>query len=139
MTIGAAVEFRGGMIVTQAKLAENVRSAAQDARRRAMSFTGGHGKDALPMAVVKAFDETVRGHVERDPRIEDERDNVLIAAVKLAESQPEDAQDGVQPMLQVLLDAIDQLERVTLKEGIVNRKAAAAGLGTALQRLAPRQ
>lgn len=139
MNVGAAVGVRGGMIVTQAKLAENVRFAAQDARRRAMSFTGAHGKDALPMAVVKAFDETVRGHVERNPRIEDERDNVLIAAVKLAESQPEDAQDGVQPMLQVLLDAIDRLERVTLTEGIVNRKAAAAGLGTALQRLAPRK
>lgn len=125
--------------MTEAKLAENVRSAAQDARLKAMSFMVGKGKDDLPMSVVKAYDERVRVHVERDPRIEDERDNVLIAAVKLAEAQPEDARDGLQPMLQVLLDAIDQLERVALTEGIVNRKAAAAGLGTALQRVTPRK
>ncbi|KQP54993.1 MULTISPECIES: hypothetical protein [unclassified Methylobacterium] len=120
----------------EAELARMVRQAAADARRRAMGFPGSTSGDDLPWAVTKAFDDSVRGHVERDPGIEDERDGVLVAAVDLAESDPEDG-DEMHPMLRKLLDAIDSLERVTLSRGVVNRKAAAAGYGTAGQRLAP--
>ena len=82
--------------------------------------------------VVKRFDEDVRGHVERDPRIEDERDRVLIAAVTLAET----ASDEVEPPeRERLVKAINDLEWVTLSRGIANRAAAVLGYGEAGARL----
>lgn len=116
-----------------AKLADAVRQAAADARRAAHGFSEGKDGDALPWAVTAAFDALVRGHVERDPRIEDGRDGVLIAAVGLAEARPEE--DADEAALDGLLHAIDGLERTTLAHGVVNRRAAAAGLGTAGQRI----
>ena len=104
--------------------------AAASARRRAAAFAGPAGKDALPFALVEAFDAQIRGHVERDPRIEDERDRVLIAAVKLAETPPGEA-EAVEAARRHLEDAIDYLEQAVLRCGVVNRAGARAGLGAA--------
>lgn len=138
-----------GKTVMETTLADLVRQAAHDARDRAAAFSGGAGRDDLPWAVTRAFDAWVRGHVERDPRIEDERDRVLIAAVNLAEARPqrsaeddsadEDAPDDVRAFLRALIEAIDGLEWVTLSQGIVNRRAAAARLGVAGRRVVPLQ
>lgn len=116
------------------KLAQEVRLAAAYARRRAEKYSG-IGGDALPLAVIKAFDDTVRGHLERDPRIEDERDRVLITAVSLAEARPEDGTVAIQRWRERLVDAIDGLECVTLALGVVNRRGAAAGLGDVGEKL----
>lgn len=103
---------------------------AEAGRRRATAFAGPAGRDALPFAVVEAFDAEIRGRVERDPRIEDERDRVLIAAVKLAETPPEE-DAAVEAARAHLLDAIDYLEQAVLRLGVVNRAGAKAGLGAA--------
>ena len=112
-------------------LADHLARAAEEGRRRARSFPGRIGRDALPFAVLEAFDADVRGHLERDGRIEDERDRVLIAAVKLAETPPEEGDAAVEQARAGLIDALDFLEQAVLRLGIVNRRAAKAGLGTA--------
>ena len=111
------------------KLAEEVARAATAARRRAMAFNGPAGGDDLPWAVIAAFDAEVRGHVERDRRIEEERDRVLIAAVDLAETRPEDGAAAIAAARTHLVDAIDYLEQAVLRFGIVNAQAARQGLG----------
>lgn len=116
-----------------AKLAEIVGAAAEQARRRARSFPKGMGKDALPWAVIEAFDADVRGHVERDPRIEGERDRVLIASVDFAETPPEEGEEAVEAARKALIDAIDYLEQAVLRLGIVNRQGAKRGYGDAGQ------
>ncbi len=50
---------------------------------------GAVAKDDLPWRVIAGFDADIRGHIERDRRIEDERDRVLMASVTLAEVPPE--------------------------------------------------
>lgn len=112
-------------------LADHLARAADQGRSRARGFPGRIGRDALPFSVLEAFDTDVRGHVERDRRIEDERDRVLIAAVKLAETPPEEGEQSVEEARAGLLDALDDLEQAVLRLGIVNRRAAKAGLGTA--------
>ncbi|AWN36900.1 hypothetical protein [Methylobacterium radiodurans] len=112
-------------------LADHLARAADEGRRRARGFPGRIGRDALPFAVLEAFDAEIRGHVERDRRIEDERDRVLIAAVKLAETPPEEGDEAVERARAGLIDALDYLEQAVLRLGIVNRRAAKAGLGTA--------
>ncbi|ACL61515.1 hypothetical protein [Methylobacterium nodulans] len=119
----------------EAKLVSLIRRAAASARSRAHAHPGVLQPDELPWAVIRAWDEDVRGHVERDPRIEDARDRVLITAVDFAETPPETEPERVGPARDRLLDAIDGLERTTLRCGIVNRKAAALGYGEAGQRL----
>ncbi|SFU90843.1 hypothetical protein SAMN02799631_03083 [Methylobacterium sp. 174MFSha1.1] len=116
-----------------AKLVELVREAAARARLVARGYPSGCSAEALPWAVIKRFDEDVRGHVERDPRIEDGRDQVLIAAVNLAEAAPDDEAEA--PERERLVKAINDLEWVTLSRGIVNRAAAASGHGAAGDRL----
>ncbi|MDP4023591.1 hypothetical protein Q8W71_13210 [Methylobacterium sp. NEAU 140] len=101
-------------------LADRVAEAAGTARRRAEAFPGSVSKDALPWAVIEAFDADVRGRVARDARIEDERDRVLIAAVKLAETPPDEA-DAVAAARRHLVDAIDYLEQAVLRFGGVGR------------------
>lgn len=108
--------------------------AAASARRRAAAFAGPAGKDALPFAVVEAYDAGIRGHVERDPRLEDERDRVLIAAVRLAETPPGEA-EAVEAARAGLVDAIDYLEQAVLRFGVVSRAGAKAGLGAAGERI----
>jgi len=78
-----------------AELADHVRAAAAAARRHALAFRAPVDKDALPWSVIEAFDAKVRGHVERDRRIEEERDRVLIAAVNLAETPGEEGEGAV--------------------------------------------
>lgn len=112
----------------EAKLAELVRRAAETARRRASSHPKSIGRDELPWAVIEAFDADVRGHVERDRRIEEERDRVLIAAVKFAEAHGDEPED-VDLARAHLVDAIDYLEQAVLRFGIVNRAAAKLGFG----------
>ncbi|KQP51628.1 hypothetical protein [Methylobacterium sp. Leaf106] len=119
-----------------AKLADIVRAAATQARRKARAFDASSSKDALPWAVVEAFDADVRGHVERDRRIEEERDRVLIAAVNLAETPPEDGDETVGAARDALIDAIDYLEQAVLRFGSVNRQGARLGYGETGQRVA---
>ncbi|SEO52037.1 hypothetical protein SAMN04487843_10231 [Methylobacterium sp. ap11] len=120
-----------------ATLVALVREAAAGARAIARAYPEGCSAEALPWAVVKRFDEDVRGHVERDPRIEDGRDRVLIAAVTLAEAAfgkaaPDEADA---PAREALVKAINDLEWVTVSRGIANRAAAALGYGEAGTRL----
>ncbi|KMO40619.1 hypothetical protein VQ03_13970 [Methylobacterium tarhaniae] len=115
-----------------AKLVELVREAAAEARLVARSYPSGCSADALPWAVIKRFDDDVRGRVERDPRIEDGRDQVLIAAVTLAEAAPDEDRA---PERERLVKAINDLEWVTVSRGIANRAAAALGYGEAGGRL----
>lgn len=116
-----------------AKLADIVRAAAAQARRKARAFDASSSKDALPWAVVEAFDAEVRGNVERDRRIEEERDRVLIAAVNLAETPPDEGEEAVEAARSALIDAIDYLEQAVLRFGIVNRQGARLGYGEAGQ------
>lgn len=97
------------------------------ARRHALNFPGGTKKDDLPWAVIAVFDADLRGNVERDRRIEEERDRVLIAAVKLAET-PLDAVDEMAAARAHLIDAIDYLEQAVLRFGAVNRQGMRLGL-----------
>lgn len=112
-----------------ARLADSLRQAATLARRRAANFVGPAGGDDLPWAVIAAFDADIRGSVERDRQIEDERDRVLIAAVKLADARPEDdrAQTAARDHL---VAAIDYLEQAVLRFGIISRHGAKRGFGT---------
>ncbi|MDR7039310.1 MULTISPECIES: hypothetical protein [Methylobacterium] len=119
------------------RLADAMRQAAAEGRARARAFSGGSGRDDLPFAVIAAFDARIRGQVERDPRIEDERDRVLIAAVKLAETPPDDEPDAFASARAGLLAVIDDLEQVTLRHGIVSARGARAGGGTPGERLTP--
>lgn len=112
-------------------LAQTVRRAAVEARRRALAFPASVSGDDLPWAVIEAFDADIRGHVERDRRIEGERDRVLIAAVNLGETRAEDGPDAVEAARAALVDAIDYLEQAVLRFGIVNAAAARHGLGAA--------
>ena len=115
-------------------LADVVARAAETARRHALRFPGALAKDRLPWAVIEAYDADVRGHLERDPRIEDERDRVLIAAVKLAETPPDEA-DEIDAARAGLVDAIDYLEQAVLRFGFANRQAVKLGLGEAGRRV----
>jgi len=113
------------------ELVNVVRRAADHARRKAAAFPGSVSGDDLPWAVIEAFDADVRGHVERDRRIEEERDRVLITAVGLAETRPEeDGAAAVEAARNSLVEAIDYLEQAVLRFGIVNAAAARSGLGT---------
>lgn len=120
----------------ETRAAQALARAAEAGRRLAAAFAGPAGRDALPFAVVETFDAEIRGRVERDPRIEDERDRVLITAVKLAETPPEEG-EAVEAARAHLLDAIDYLEQAVLRLGVVNRAGAKAGLGTAGGRIGP--
>jgi len=112
-------------------LADLVRGAAGEARRLAAAFPARGRKDDFPWAVIAAFDADVRGHVERDRRIEDERDRVLIASVTLAETSGDaDAEEWDRARRQ-LVRAVDYLEETVLRFGIVNREAAKRGYGAA--------
>lgn len=115
-------------------LADLVARAAATARRHAQRFPGVIAKDRLPWVVIEAYDADVRGHLERDPRIEDERDRVLIAAVKLAET-PLDEEDEIDTARAGLVDAIDYLEQAVLRFGLANRQAVKLGLGEAGRRV----
>lgn len=123
---------------TETALAQTVRRAAAAARRRAAAFPASVSGDDLPWAVIEAFDADVRGHVERDRRIEGERDRVLIAAVGLAEARAEDGPDAVEAARTGLIDAIDYLEQAVLRFGVVNSVAARHGLGAAGRPVAAR-
>ena len=112
------------MDVTRADI---LRQVIAQARRRAMAFPGSVSGDALPWAVVEAFDAEIRGHVERD--------RVLIAAVGLAETRPEDEPAAIEAARAHLHDAIDYLEQAVLRFGIVNRRGAQRGLGEPGQRV----
>ena len=102
---------------------------------RPRAFDGSSSKDALPWAVIEAFDADVRGHVERDRRIEEERDRVLIAAVNFAETPVEDGEEAVGAARDALIDAIDYLEQAVLRFGSVNRQGAKLGYGETGQRV----
>ncbi|SFL26210.1 hypothetical protein [Methylobacterium pseudosasicola] len=112
-----------------AELADHVRAAAAAARRHALAFRAPVNKDALPWSVIEAFDAKVRGHVERDRRIEEERDRVLIAAVNLAETPVEEGEDVIAAARAHLVEAIDFLEQAVLRFGLVNRQGAKLGHG----------
>ncbi|MCJ2055244.1 hypothetical protein MKL09_01610 [Methylobacterium sp. J-048] len=112
-----------------AELANHVRAAAAAARRHALAFRAPVDKDALPWSMIEAFDAKVRGHVERDRRIEEERDRVLIAAVNLAETPVEEGEDATAAARTHLVDAIDFLEQAVLRFGLVNRQGAKLGHG----------
>jgi hypothetical protein len=116
---------------SETALAHTLRRAASRARRLAAAFPASVSGDDLPWAVIEAFDADVRGHVERDRRIEGERDRVLIAAVGLAETRTEDGPNAVEAARAGLDDAIDYLEQAVLRFGIVNALAARHGLGAA--------
>jgi hypothetical protein len=120
---------------SEAKLADQVRRAADVARRLTLAYPRGSRRDDFPFAVVAAFDAEIRGRVERDRRIEDERDQVLIAAVNFAETPPDDEPEAVEPARRALVAAIDYLEEATLRFGIVNREGARLGYGEAGQRV----
>lgn len=121
-----------------ASLEDLVRGAAVEARRLAAAFPGTGRKDDFPWAVIAAFDADVRGHVERDRRIEDERDRVLIASVTLAETPGDaDAEEWDQARRN-LVRAVDYLEEAVLRFGIVNRAAAKRGHGTRGDPVSPR-
>lgn len=92
-------------------------------------------RDELPWKVIEAFDANVRGHVERDRQIENERDRVLIAAVKLAEVRPGTEPTDIDEVRQELIAAIDYLEQAVLRFGIVNRAADNLGYGVAGNRV----
>ncbi|MCJ2045974.1 hypothetical protein MKK58_15735 [Methylobacterium sp. J-078] len=124
--------------LAEAKLAELVRNAAERGRRLALAYPSGTRRDDFPFAVLAAFDADVRGRVERDRRIEDERDRVLIAAVNFAETLPEDEPEAVEPARRALIAAIDYLEQAVLRFGIVNRAGARLGYGEAGQRVGSR-
>lgn len=109
-------------------LADRIGDAVAQARRRAQGFPGSVGKDDLPWAVIAAFDSDIRGNVARDRRIEDERDRVLIAAVKLAET-PGDEPEEVVAAREHLSEALDFLEQAVLRFGVVNRQGIKAGIG----------
>ncbi|SDO12820.1 hypothetical protein SAMN05216360_11537 [Methylobacterium phyllostachyos] len=113
-----------------AGLADHLRAAGVTARRHALAFRAPAGKDALPWSVIEAFDAKIRGHVERDPRIEDERDRVLIAAVKLAETPVEEGEDTIAAARAHLIGAIDYLEQAVMRFGRVNRQGAKLGYGS---------
>ncbi len=112
-------------------LEDLVRGAAAEARRLAVAFPAAGRKDDLPWAVIAAFDADVRGHVERDRRIEDERDRVLIASVTLAETPAEAEAEEWDRARRHLVRAVDYLEETVLRFGIVNRLAAKRGHGAA--------
>ena len=112
-------------------LAELVRNAAAKARRVAAAYPRSGTRDGLPWAVIEAFDADVRGHVERDRQIENERDRVLIAAVRLADIGPDDDPRAQDEAREELIDAVDYLEQAVLRFGIVNRAAGKLGYGTA--------
>ncbi len=112
-------------------LADLMRGAAAEARRLVAAHPAGGRKDDLPWAVIAAFDTDVRGHVERDRRIEDERDRVLIASVTLAETPGDAEEDERDRARRGLIRAIDYLEEAVLRFGIVNRAAAKRGYGAA--------
>ncbi len=116
------------------KLVDLVRSAAGKGRRLAAAYPGSAKKDDLPWRVIEPFDADVRGQVERDRRIEDERDRVLIAAVGLAEADDRDA-DAVEAARRHLVAAIDYLEQAVLRFGRVNQAAARLGYGDAGDRV----
>jgi hypothetical protein len=118
------------------RLADRVSRAGEAARDHARAHPGPLGADDLPWAVVRAWDTDVRCHVERDPRLEDGRDRVLIAAVTFAEAAHHDGPDRAEPARARLLMAIDELERVTLLLGRANHRAAQAGYGEAGQPIA---
>lgn len=111
------------------KLADLVGRAAEAARAHVRDHPASLGPDDLPWAVVQAWDADVRGHVARDPRLEDGRDRVLIAAVDFAEAAHHDGPDRAEPARGRLLAAIDDLERLTLRLGRVNHRAAQLGYG----------
>ena len=113
---------------TEAKLADQVRRAADLARRLTLAYPRGSRRDDFPFAVVAAFDADIRGRVERD--------RVLIAAVNFAETPPDDEPEAVEPARSALVAAIDYLEEATLRFGIVNREGARLGYGEAGQRVA---
>ncbi|TFZ61351.1 hypothetical protein E4V01_01760 [Methylorubrum sp. Q1] len=112
-------------------LADLVRGASAEARRLAAAFPADGRKDDFPWAVIAAFDADVRGHVERDRRIEDERDRVLIASVTLAETSGDAEADEWDRARRHLVRAVDYLEETVLRFGIVNRAAAQRGYGAA--------
>ncbi|GJE61678.1 hypothetical protein [Methylobacterium trifolii] len=112
-------------------LADLVRAAAEKARRLAEGYPRSGLRDDLPWKIIEAFDADVRGHVERDRQIENERDRVLIAAVKLADVRPDDEAAVVDEARRELVDAVDYLEQAVLRFGVVNRTAGARGLGVA--------
>ncbi|ACK83314.1 MULTISPECIES: hypothetical protein [Methylorubrum] len=112
-------------------LADLVRGAAAEARRLAAGFPASGRKDDFPWAIIAAFDADVRGHVERDRRIEDERDRVLIASVTLAETSSDAEADEWDRARRQLVRAVDYLEETVLRFGIVNRAAARRGYGAA--------
>lgn len=64
-----------------------------------------------PWKVIEAFDADGRDHVERERRIEDERDRVLIAAVKLATFARTTETHEVDEARRHLVDAIGYLEQ----------------------------
>lgn len=112
-------------------LADLVRGASAEARRLAAAFPSAGRKDDFPWTVIAAFDADVRGHVERDRRIEDERDRVLIASVTLAETPAEAGADEWERARRHLVRAVDYLEETVLRFGIVNRVASKRGYGSA--------
>lgn len=114
-----------------ASVAELMCKAAAEARRLAATFPGAVAKDDLPWRVIAVFDADIRGHVERDRRIEDERDRVLIAAVTLAEVPAEADTEERERARRGLVRAIDYLEEAVLRFGILNRAAARRGCGAA--------
>lgn len=109
------------------ELAAAMRSAAEQARRRALGFPGSVTQEDLPWAVIASFDAAIRGQVARDPRIENERDRVLIAAVNYAETRADDPPEDVAATRDRLVDAIDYLEQAVLRFGIPNRPAKESG------------
>lgn len=113
------------------ELADLVRAAAAKGRRLATAYPRSGTRDGLPWKVIEAFDADVRGHVERDRQIENERDRVLIAAVRLADVRVEDEADDIDEARRELVDAIDYLEQAVLRYGIVNRIAGRLGYGVA--------
>ncbi len=125
-------------------LADLVARAATTARRHAQRFPGVLAKDRLPWAVIEAYDADVRGHLERDPRIEDERDRVLIAAVKLAGRRRSTRKTRSTPPRRPR--GRDRLSgQAVLRFGLANRQAVklasarrAAGSGMSPRRPAPR-
>jgi hypothetical protein len=120
-------------------LADLVIRAAASARRQAHRFPTSLTKDALPWAVIEAFDADVRGNLARDPRIEDERDRVLMAAVTLAET-PADAETAERERARRgLVRAVDYLEEAVLRFGVLNRAAARSGFGAAGDPVAERR
>lgn len=114
-----------------ASLADLMRGAAAEARRLAATFPGAIAKDDLPWRVIAGFDADVRGHVERDRRIEDERDRVLMAAVTLAEIPLDAETDERERARRGLVRAVDYLEEAVLRFGVLNRAAARRGCGAA--------